>query len=94
MDAERLRAVKAYMQVDYDADDALIGSLLSAAEAYLGNIGVERSISPAQYDLIVFDMTLRVYDGRDADVSHAATSQMARQMLTQLKLLSAYGGVP
>ncbi len=87
---ERVKACKEYMHVDFDEDDALITSLLAASDGYLEGAGVNRDINSQMYDLIAFDMTLRVYDGRDEDAAHAATSQIARQMLTQLKLRSAY----
>lgn len=90
--AERLSLCKKYMNIDFDTDDMLISSLISAADAYLANAGVSREVDTFLYDAIANDMVLRMYDGRDDDVEHAATSQIARQMLTQLKLKCAYGG--
>ncbi len=87
---ERLTACKEYMRVDFDEDDALITALLTAADGYLTGAGVRREIDAQMYDLVAFDMALRMYDGRDEDATHAATSALARQMLTQLKLRSAY----
>lgn len=91
MAAERLAACKRYCKVDYDEDDEIIAGLMDAADGYLQGAGIDRAVNPAQYDLVMHDMTLRMYDGRDDDAEHAATSQLARQMLTQLKLRSGYG---
>lgn len=90
--AERLAACKKYMKVDYPDDDALIAVLMDAADRYLEGAGVNRDAAPAMYDLIVHDMTLRTYDGRDDDAEHAATAPLVRSMLTQLKLRCNYGG--
>ena len=90
--AERLSLCKKYMIIDHDEDDMLISSLMSAVDAYLYNAGVSREVDTFLYDAIANDMVLRMYDGRDDDIEHAATSQIARQMLTQLKLKCAYGG--
>ena len=90
--AERLSLCKKYMNIDFDTDDMLISSLISAADSYLEGAGVSREVDTFLYDAIANDMVLRMYDGRDDDVEHAATSQLARQMLTQLKLKCAYGG--
>ena len=89
--AERLDACKAYMKVDYAEDDELIAALMDAADRYLEGAGVNRDAAPAMYDLIVHDMTLRTYDGRDDDAEHAATAPLVRSMLTQLKLRCQYG---
>lgn len=89
---ERLELCKKYMIIDHDEDDMLISSLMAAADAYLEGAGVSREVDSFLYDAIANDMVLRMYDGRDDDIEHAATSQIARQMLTQLKLKCAYGG--
>ena len=89
---ERLAACKKYMRVDYDEDDELIAALMDAADRYLAGAGVTRDTAPAMYDLIVHDMTLRTYDGRDGDAAQAATAPLIRSMLTQLKLRCNYGG--
>ncbi|MDD6937020.1 MAG: head-tail connector protein [Clostridiales bacterium] len=91
MSEVKLDAVKRYMRVTYSEDDLLISSLISAAEQYLEGAGINRMLAPDVYDLLVCDMVLRQYDGRDSDAEHAAASPLARQMLTQLKLRSAYG---
>lgn len=80
------------MIIDHDEDDMLISSLMSAVDCYLYNAGAYRENNEHLYDAVAHDMVLRMYDGRDDDVEHAATSQLARQMLTQLKLKCAYGG--
>lgn len=89
---DRLAACKKYMKVDYPDDDELIAALMDAADRYLEGAGVNRDAAPAMYDLIVHDMTLRTYDGRDDDAEHAATAPLVRSMLTQLKLRCNYGG--
>lgn len=88
---ERLAACKRYMRVDYEDDDELIAALMDAADRYLAGAGVTREAAPAMYDLIVHDMTLRTYDGRDNDAAQAATAPLIRSMLTQLKLRCQYG---
>lgn len=85
-----LDTVKRYMRVTYSEDDLLISSLIEAAVQYLDGAGVNRMRAPDVYDLIVCDMVLRQYDGRDSDAEHAATAPVVRQMLTQLKLRSAF----
>lgn len=88
----RLDACKKYMRVDYGEDDELIAALMDAADRYLTGAGVTRETAPEMYDLIVHDMTLRTYDGRDGDAAQAATAPLIRSMLTQLKLRCNYGG--
>ena len=91
--AERLKACKQYMRVDFEDDDEIICGLLDAADGYLDGAGIDRAVSPKQYDLIAYAMTLQMYDGRNADSpEQAATSPLVRQMITQLKLRSGYGG--
>lgn len=89
--AERLAACKRYMQVDIDDDDELVFALLRAADSYLEGAGINRAVAPEMYDLIAFDMALRIYDGRETEAAQAATVPLVRCMLNQLKLLSAYG---
>lgn len=88
---DRLSDCKAYMNIDFDDDDTVINSLIYAADCYLVNAGVSRNVDTAMYDLIVNDMVLHMYDGRNEDTKTAATSQIARQMLTQLKFKCSYG---
>lgn len=88
---ERLAACKRYMRVDYEEDDELIAALMDAADRYLTGAGVTREAAPEMYDLIVHDMTLRTYDGRDGDAAQAATAPLIRSMLTQLKIRCQYG---
>ena len=88
---ERLAAGNNYIKVHYPAYDELSAALLDAADRYLEGAGVNRDAAPAMYDLIVHDMTLRTYDGRDDDAEHAATAPLVRSMLTQLKLRCQYG---
>lgn len=90
---ERLMTCKKYMHCDdIEEDDELIAALLDASDGYIVGAGVDRETSPAMFDLIAYNMTLRLYEGRDDDVEHAATDPMVRKMLTQLKLRCAYGG--
>lgn len=87
-----MKRCKAYMRVDYPDDDIIIAAMLAAADSYLSGAGIERDKAAQLYDLIAFDMTLRIYDGRENDAAHAATAPLVRQMLTQLKLICNYGG--
>ena len=91
-DAGRLAALKAYCRIDYDEDDSLLEAILGTVDAYLQNAGCTRENHENLYDLIAQDMTLRQYDGRDSDTEHAATAPLVRRMLTQLKLVCAFGG--
>lgn len=92
VDETRLMSVKEYCRIDYDEDDALLCSFILAVDDYLAGAGCSREGHENLYDLIVADMVLRQYDGRDADTEHAATAPLVRAMLTQLKLQCAYGG--
>lgn len=89
---ELLNGCKRYLRVDFTDDDNVIEAMLGAAYGYLDGAGATRDIAPAQYDLIAHNMVLQMYDGRDDDAAQAATAPLVRQMLTQLKLRSAYGG--
>ena len=88
----RLALLKQYCKVDYDEDAMVLSSLAETADAYLAQAGCIRAGHEDMWDMIVCDMVLRQYDGRDDDVEHAATSTLLRQMLNQLKLVCAYGG--
>lgn len=89
----RFEACKRYLRVDIADDDEIITALLAAADGYLRGAGIDRATDPAQYDLVAYALTLQMYDERDADTpQQAATAPLVRQMLTQLKLRSAYGG--
>lgn len=85
--SDRLVALKAYMRVDGDADDALIGSLYTAAVEYLTATGVYRTAdNAARYDLAVNSLTLYDYDHRnDINAASAPMPQGARRLINQLK---------
>lgn len=88
-----LDACKQYMQITYADDDALISALIDAAEGYVCGAGVRCETDPALYNLVIFDMVLRQFDGRGDDAA-APTSKFAAQILQQLKLRSAYDAPP
>ena len=79
VDETRLMSVKAYCRIDYDEDDALLSGFILAVDDYLAGAGCSREGHENLYDLIVEDMVLRQYDGRDADAEHAATDSHLHQ---------------
>lgn len=85
--SERLAALKNYMRIDGDADDALIAELYSAAVEYLTAAGVYRTAdNAARYDLAVNSLTLYDYDHRnDTNAASAPMPQGARRLVNQLK---------
>lgn len=87
IDADKLKAVKAYMKVDHDTEDDLIWSLYLAAKAYLG-VPEPKAPNPL-YDLAVWRLTLHYYDHRDAVGNEADFPAGLRPIITQLKLTSA-----
>ncbi len=94
MDA-RLAAVKRYCKIDYDEDDELLAGLLAGADAYLEGAGCVREGHEALYDIIAHAMVLEQYEGRCVDNAAQALQSVppiARQMLTQLKLVCSYEG--
>ena len=87
---EKLTAVKAYMRIDGDADDAVIKAMYKAAVHYLENAGIEEpSEDPSLYNLAVWALTLHYYDHRDSDSgsSEAGFSVGLRAKINQLKLM-------
>lgn len=86
----QVAACKAYMRVDGDEDNALIGQLCDAAAGYLAAAGAERgadnSAQAARYDLALWALTLHYYDHRDAVGTEAALPLGIRPIITQLKL--------
>ena len=89
---ERLAACKKYMKVDYPDDDGLIAALMDAADRYLEGAGVNRDAAPAMYDLIVHDMTLRTYDGRDDDAAAQDPVQLWRRKRWQYRRVTCGTG--
>ena len=61
-----LAAVKAYMKIDDDCDDALIENLAGAAERYLKTAGVvsQADAPDGRYTLAVCALTLHYYEFR------------------------------
>lgn len=86
----QIAACKAYMRVDGNEDDELIGQLCDAAAGYLSAAGAERgkdgSARAAQYDLALWALTLHYYDHRDAVGTEAPLPLGVRPIITQLKL--------
>ena len=86
----QIAACKAYMRVDGDEDDELIGQLCDAAAEYLSAAGAERgeagSARAARYDLALWALTLHYYDHRDAVGTEAALPLGIRPIITQLTL--------
>lgn len=90
---ERLELCKRYMIIDHDEDDMLISSLLAASDEYLDGAGINRDISPSQYDLVANAMTLEAYETRGlTKMVEIAQTPAIRQRIVQLKLRSNYGG--
>lgn len=88
--AAQITACKAYMRVDGDGEDALIGGLCDAAAGYLRSAGCVRSDSDeaqaAQYDLALWSLTLHYYDHRDAVGAEAPLPLGLGPVLVQLKV--------
>lgn len=83
-----LTAVKAYMRVDGDADDAIIADLYNAAVLYLKNAGIEEPKEETSlYNLAVWSLTLHYYDHRDAVGNEASFPAGLRPIINQLKLM-------
>ena len=87
----QVAACKAYMRIDGDEDDKLIGQLCDAAAAYLATAGAERGLQEgtaraAQYDLALWALTLHYYDHRDAVGTEAPLPIGVRPIIHQLKL--------
>lgn len=88
LDSEKLTAVKTYMRIDGDADDAIIKALYSAAVLYLENAGIEEpKEDPSLYNLAVWSLTLHYYDHRDAVGNEASFPTGLRPIINQLKLM-------
>ena len=84
---DKLAAVKAYMRIDGDEDDAIIEALYSAAALYLKNAGIEEpSEDPSLYNLAVWSLTLHYYDHRDSVGNEASFPTGLRPIINQLKL--------
>ena len=87
----QVAACKAYMRIDGDEDDKLIGQLCDAAAAYLAAAGATRGMEDgsqraAQYDLALWALTLHYYDHRDAVGTEAPLPIGVRRIIHQLRL--------
>lgn len=90
--ASELAAVKLYMRVEEDGDDAIIAALYDAAVIYLENAGIQRpQEKPELYNLAVWGLTLHYYDHRDETGNETALPAGLRPILNQLKLLGQAG---
>lgn len=91
---DKLAAVKRYMRVDGNEDDAVISALYQAAVLYLREAGIEEPADgSALYDLATWGLTLHYYDHRDAVGTEASFPTGLRPIITQLKLTGAIRGV-
>lgn len=69
-----LEAAKAYARIDGDEDDALLESLIEAAEEYLAGAGVYPGLAPeALYQLAVCGIVLHWYEQRNIAAGAAPT---------------------
>lgn len=83
-----LEAAKAYARIDGDEDDALLESLIEAAEEYLAGAGVYPGLAPeALYQLAVKGIVLHWYEQRNVTDGPAPTDFAAgvRLIINQLK---------
>lgn len=89
---EELKAAKAYMRVESDADDGVVTACVLAAREYLAQAGCSlpglESTRRPLYDLVCHAMALSSYDQRDPVITGTivAENPQLRRMLTQLKL--------
>ena len=88
--AVTLEAVKAYLRVDVEEDDALIQSLMEAAAGYLAAAGIPES-EDGRYALAVKGLVLHWYDhrGEANEQTYADFPAGVRMLLNQLKLEQA-----
>lgn len=85
--AEALAAVKQYMRVEDDTDDAIIAACYGSAMLYLQNAGVTQpDLEPELFNLAVWSLTLYYYDRRDATGSDGEMPAGLRGIINQLKL--------
>lgn len=84
MDTAKLEAVKQYMKIDGNDDDAVIAALYAAAVVYLG--GKEPEKPSNLYNLAVWSLTLHYYDHRDSVGNEASFPTGLRPIINQLKL--------
>ena len=69
-----LEAAKAYARIDGDEEDALLESLIDAAEEYLTNAGIDPGLAPPSlYQLAVCGIVLHWYEQRNIAASAAPT---------------------
>ncbi len=90
MDAETLKALKAFGHVDYDDDDAELTRLYRAAVAYLDGAGIPADGSEL-HQQAAFLVTMEWYDAGQVGPVTVGT----RQLINQLKLdpvgMTGYG---
>lgn len=88
-----LQEVKQYMQIETDADDALIARIQQSAVQYLANAGIQDTAavgmeSDALYALAVCALCLYWYDNR-AEMANADKLPLGlRTVIQQLKFLA------
>lgn len=88
---DKLAAVKRYMRVDGNEDDAVIAALQDAAILYLQNAGIEKPAEESPlYNLAVWSLTLHYYDHRDSVGNEASFPIGLRPIINQLKLVTDY----
>lgn len=83
-----LEDVKSYARIDGEEEDALVGSLIDAAEEYLAGAGIYPGLAPeALYQLAVKGIFLHWYEQRNVTDGAAPTDFAAGVRLTinQLK---------
>lgn len=89
LDAQRLADLKAYLNVEGSADDALICQLFGAAVEYLEGAGIPPSGDSHLYDLAVNALVLSYYDDlrlSGEDPGRRAEAPGLRRIINQLKL--------
>ena len=83
-----LEAAKAYARIDGDEDDALVESLIEAAEEYLAGAGVYPGLAQeALYQLAVKGIVLHWYEQRNATERSATEGRAPTDFAAGVRLI-------
>lgn len=83
-----IKELKEYLRIDFEEDDMLLRSLLSAAEEYLYNAGIKIDYKKPLYRLAIKLLVKHWYDNRDCVVAGNVNNKLEYSLnaiLTQLR---------